>query len=494
MNDADSIDRGWGAAALDGTPLPGSLWQVNTRGRKVVAMTEAELATSYKAGKLTARSLVWSDGMNEWTPLGDVPRLAQLLRGSEPPPSGTRPRLDELTSGTEEYGAGAEITTNTGGLAVYERPVALLEFPELVEPAEPADEPTPAYLTPTATPSAKAKAAVASTLPNVAPRPPETSSAPPHASTAPAGRSSDVDVTPEPSTVPAKAAMAATDATPPPPPLPPLPSIRATLPGPLFPSPVLASPLAAALSSTAASASGRPTTPIPRAKTPIPAPPILSSFEVAPAPAPAAAAEALSVVKPPRPAIEFLPPIMVHEKEDDDGASAILELPLHSSLREAPFNESTLVLSGRKRARRWISLNAAVALSVGAACLAASLTALIVRSRPTPPPRVVEKIVTVPAAPVATPPPATATAEAAPVTAETSTEPRPKPSTSAESTRGTQAVEHGSSKPDGARTEGGTAVPRSKEAARQQDPSGLGNDEAKPRREARAGFPTNPGF
>lgn len=513
MSDADSIDRGWGAAALDGTTLKAGVWQVNTRGRKVVAMTEPELAASFKAGKLTARSLVWSDGMSEWTPLGDVPQLAKLLRESVPPESGTRPRLDEITSGTEAYGAGGEVTTNTGGLAVYERPLALIEFPENVEPAEPADEPTPAFLTPTATPVAKAKTAASAPLPKVAPREPqpEAKSAPkaapaPVSKPAPTSKVVRVEDTPEPSTVPAKAAISAPEAAPPAPPLPPLPSIRATLPGPLFPEPVLASPLAAALSSTAASQ--RPSTPVPRIPTPLPAPPPLASaFATKSAPtlpnAAVASAEAQALVKPPRPAIEFLPPIIVHEKEDDDGASAILELPLHpSSLMEAPFSESTLVLSGRKRARRWIPLNAALALCVGAACLAASLTALVVRSRPTPPPRVVEKIVTVPA-PVAPPPPITvATSEPAPapvVTAEARVKASP-----AETTAAATGSEPTDRKPEGGKSEatktdaakGGAseaATPAPRREAARPDPSGL-VDDVKPRREARAGFPTSPGF
>lgn len=586
MNDAETIDRGWGAAAEDGSNPSGSLWQVNTRGRKVIAMTEPELASSYKAGKLTARSLVWGDGMAEWTPLGDVPQLAKLLRDSEPPQSGTRPRLDELTGGTESYAASADVTTNTGGIAVYERPLAMIEFPEAIEPAEPADEPTPSFATPTATPSAKAKAVVNAPLPKRAGRKPpdinavERKSSPAKARPTPPPVVDEANEE-EPETIRPKASDPNAADIPRIPPAPAVPSIRETLPGPLFPAPVVASPLAAALSAATpvtappiAPASNATATPLPpkaRPKTPIPSgpfgapapisfatpagpvtktsapvvvraasvvppsasavpraasvmapaaaaplaadalpaeaavapdagavpppPPLpheLTASEVAAAPPPAFV-DAAALVKPPRPAIEFLPPIIVHEKEEDDGASGILELPLHGALHEAPFSESTLVLSGRRRARHWIPLQGVVALCIGAACLASALTAVVVRTRPAPPPRVVEKIVTV-TAPVERPAPPPASTEASRAPAAATPDAEPKAATPPETTRGTSA-ERSSAKTDGTKTASNesSTTPRSKETWR-QDPGLSSGDEAKPRREARAGFPTSPGF
>ena len=86
MNEADSVDVGWGAAlqAEPAGPLA-PLWQVNTRGRKVVEMPLEELLLTYKSGKLTARSLVWSEGMPEWAPVGEVPRLMRRLRADSEP-------------------------------------------------------------------------------------------------------------------------------------------------------------------------------------------------------------------------------------------------------------------------------------------------------------------------------------------------------------------------------------------------------------------------
>jgi hypothetical protein len=184
-----------------------------------------------------------------------------------------------------------------------------------------------------------------------------------------------------------------------------------------------------------------------------------------------------------------LPPIIVHEKEEDDGASGILELPLHGALQEAPFSESTLVLSGRRRVRRWIPLQAVIALCVGAACFASALTAFVVRTRPAPAPRVVEKIVTVPAAPVEPVVPAPVSTEAA--TKASTPDPEPKAAAPAEPVRS----ERSSAKTEGTKTASSepSGAARNKETWR-QDPGLPPSDEAKPRREARAGFPTSPGF
>jgi len=562
MSDAETIDSGWGAAADDGITPSGSLWQVNTRGRKVIAMTEPELAASYKAGKLTGRSLVWGDGMSEWTPLGDISQLAKLLRDSEPPQSGTRPRLEELTSGTEAYAANPDVTTNTGGIAVYERPLAMIEFPEVIEPAEPADEPTPSFATPTATPSAKAKAVVNAPLPRASGRkPPDIKAVERKSSPVKAARPAPPVVAEEtqeeePETIrPPRAGDMKADDIPRIPPAPAVPSIRETLPGPIFPSPVLASPLAAALSAatpvataptaTAPTATSTPLPPKARPKTPIPsgpfgapapvpfelaqkAPSLASTAVVASTPAPTAVApkttavaadvppppplpheltaadvapaapptfvDAAALVKPPRPAIEFLPPIIVHEKEEDDGASGILELPLHSALQDVSFSESTLVLSGRRRARRWIPMQAVVALCIGAACLASALTAFVVRTRPAPAPRVVEKIVTVPAAPVERPAPAPVSTEASRPPAAAVAEAETKVAVPAEPTRAATA-ERTTTKAESTKTASSesSSTTRSKDNWR-QDPGLSSADETKPRREARAGFPTSPGF
>jgi hypothetical protein len=539
MTEADSVDVGWGTtvkAEPAGALAP--LWQVNTRGRKVVEMPLAELLQTYKSGKLTARSLVWSEGMPEWAPIGEVPKLMRRLRAeSEPPASGARliGEDEAPVAGTKSYSSsGSEPPTDPGTLAIYERPLAMIEFPTdaSIEPApESVDEPTPAFGAPP--PSIRA------TLPGIAPE----------------------DLVP----------ISASEVEPAPPPLPPLPP----RPQGKFPAPVSASPLGAALSSmvvpgSSPAAAKPPSSPVPgasyavakatsvpstanlklpAAKTPLPvgggvtktplpssAPsnskplavtpvkpsspstaPKPSSAAAAPKPGSAPSASTAStapvapagtapvgaeqklppdtvpappplpsskppLAAPPRPAIEFLPAIIVQEKEDD-GAS-IIRMPLEPPVQvplDAQFHESTLVLAGRRRAKRWVPLGAAVAAVVGGACLASAVTALMVRTRPEPP-RIVEKRVLVPvpatAAPVAAP-----AREAAPAAEAAVTQP------SAE--RATASSERSGAKSDAVKSEG--AAPK---AWRKDDPGALESAQAStpPRRELRAGFPTNPGF
>jgi len=178
----------------------------------------------------------------------------------------------------------------------------------------------------------------------------------------------------------------------------------------------------------------------------------------------------------PRPAIEFLPPIIVQEK-DDDGAS-IITLPL-----DANFHESTLVLAGRRRPRRWVPLGAAIAAVAGAACLASALTALIVTSR-TPATRIVEKRVLVPIAATPIPTPEAQQPRAASTVAALPPE-RGQPPSNAESPK-SAATERGATKPE-------TSSAPAK-AWRKDDPGPLEQAASSAPRHQRAGFPTNPGF
>ncbi|MFC7743165.1 DUF4339 domain-containing protein [Nocardiopsis composta] len=38
------------------------------------------------SGALTRQSLVWKEGMAQWTPAGQVPELGRLFGGATPPP------------------------------------------------------------------------------------------------------------------------------------------------------------------------------------------------------------------------------------------------------------------------------------------------------------------------------------------------------------------------------------------------------------------------
>ncbi|HTQ03336.1 MAG TPA: GYF domain-containing protein [Polyangiaceae bacterium] len=555
MSDADSVDLAWGATAqVEPAGVSAPLWQVNTRGRKVVEMSLDELVRTYKSGKLTARSLVWSEGMPEWAPIGEVSKLMRMLRpDSEPPASGARLIGDETeppVAATKSYtSTGSEPPTDPGTLAIYERPLATIEFPDAIEPApESVDEPTPAFGGPA--PSIRA------TLPGIAPEdlvplsaaevetappplpplparpqaafPPPVTASPlgaalsstvshgsqpfsapkPPSAPVPGASYAVAKATSVPSTaalkLPAAARLAgsATEtpravgsnpiATPLPatPPKPASPAAGSKPSTPL-PTPSNFKPPAPAPKASAATTTAKPFSPAPTAKTEGVAPntdvstptPVGADqklpHDAVPAPPPMPAAKA-PLASAPRPAIEFLPPIIVQEKEDD-GAS-IIRMPLEPPTQvplDAQFHESTLVLAGRRRPKRWVPLGAAVAAVVGAACLASAVTALMVRTRPEAP-RVVEKrvVVTVPA-----------TTAAATVAAATPAPAATTPS-SAPTERATLASERAAGKSEPSKGESAPA-----KSWRKDDPGALeATQSGASHRELRAGFPTNPGF
>jgi hypothetical protein len=570
MNDADSIDGGLTAATQARLGPAERVWQVNTRGRKVLEMSLAELAASVKAGKLSSKTLVWHDGMPGWTPLAEVPELSRIAHDSEPPTSGARFIGNEPASlaGLKSYvSTGSEPPTDPGTLAIYERPLAMIEFPDTMEVTpESVDEPTPAF--------GSSRENARTTLPGLAPEdlvpvpssrpgtPPEpprrapgvfpspVTSSPlgaalssmarsnPSATPLPPGRSKphhDVTsyavakATPIPSTEALQQALSAADEAAASTPRPhTLPAVNGALHKPSAPNAALTKPTApnsavtkppapnSAVTKPAApnAAVTKPSAPNSAVHTPLgpngavhkpsapngavqkpfaatvvsaePPVPVVPSTRTAPtvdvAISTLKASAAASAVAPakspsslvPRPALEFLPPIIVQEKEDD-GAS-IITLPL-----DANFHESTLVLSGRRRPRRRVPLGAAIAAAAGAACVASALTALVVSSR-APATRIVEKRVLVPVvAPSVTAP------EAAPPASTAAAPPeRTKTPSNVEAPKA-PASERVSSKAE-------TSSPAAK-AWRKDDPGALEQPASSvARRGQRAGFPTNPGF
>lgn len=506
MNEADSVDVGWGTTVKvepAGTLAP--LWQVNTRGRKVVEMPLAELLQTYKSGKLTARSLVWSEGMPEWAPIGEVSKLMGRLRAdSEPPASGARLIADEEApvAATKSYSSsGSEPPTDPGTLAIYERPLAMIEFPldASIEPVpESVDEPTPAFGAPSIRAtlpgiapedlvpiSASEVEPAAPPLPRLPPRPQVTFPSPVSASPLGAALSSMVSTgsqpaaAPKPPSVPVPgASYAVAKATS-------VPTTVALKQSGASATPLpITKPVAAAVTPTSAASTPKPAAPPPvsQSSTPTGAEQKLP-HDAVPAPPPLPSSKP-PLASPPRPAIEFLPPIIVQEKEDD-GAS-IIRMPLQAPAPmplDAQFHESTLVLAGRRRAKRWVPLGAAVAAVVGGACLASAVTALMVRTRPEAP-RVVEKrvLVTVPAvAPtVAAPAPATTVRAVAVATAQ----PSPEPHATVSNDRSTPKSEVAKSETAPAKASWHKDDPGALEAAQSSSAH----------RELRAGFPTNPGF
>lgn len=61
-----------------------SQWYVVIDGQQAGPMTEEQVATEVRAGRVDAQTYVFGEGMANWTPLVQVPRLEQHLRGPAP--------------------------------------------------------------------------------------------------------------------------------------------------------------------------------------------------------------------------------------------------------------------------------------------------------------------------------------------------------------------------------------------------------------------------
>jgi len=61
-------------------PLPGSVsYFVAIDGKQVGPFDQGKLQETISAGKLTAATLVWTQGMAKWTPAGEIPALSGML-------------------------------------------------------------------------------------------------------------------------------------------------------------------------------------------------------------------------------------------------------------------------------------------------------------------------------------------------------------------------------------------------------------------------------
>jgi GYF domain 2 len=109
-DDPGAIDQGWeplpkygpgdgdDAVTLSISTTPGE-WLVNTSDAVVVPMSMIEVVDALRAQRLTASSLVWRSGMQEWAPVQKVPQLmlAARLPSLAPPPSSGQVRPTNVT-------------------------------------------------------------------------------------------------------------------------------------------------------------------------------------------------------------------------------------------------------------------------------------------------------------------------------------------------------------------------------------------------------------
>jgi hypothetical protein len=67
-------------------PIPGAvMYFVAVDGKQTGPFDTQTLESQASMGRLTAQSLVWSQGMAQWTPAGQVPALAEIFAKIPPP-------------------------------------------------------------------------------------------------------------------------------------------------------------------------------------------------------------------------------------------------------------------------------------------------------------------------------------------------------------------------------------------------------------------------
>jgi len=72
-------------------PIPqGSPWYVALEGRQVGPLSLNDLTARIRDGKVTKETLVWKEGMADWTPAGDVGEIGKIF-GAGPPPLPKQP-------------------------------------------------------------------------------------------------------------------------------------------------------------------------------------------------------------------------------------------------------------------------------------------------------------------------------------------------------------------------------------------------------------------
>lgn len=66
-------------------PLPGAAYFVAVEGKQAGPFDMQTLASQAATGRLTQQTLVWTQGMPQWTPAGQVPALAGIFANVPPP-------------------------------------------------------------------------------------------------------------------------------------------------------------------------------------------------------------------------------------------------------------------------------------------------------------------------------------------------------------------------------------------------------------------------
>ncbi len=177
-------------------------WLVNTADAVIVPMTAGEVLEGIRAGRLSASSLVWRQGMPEWAPLGSIPQLAHAARlmptepprgapASSPPLPARRAATAPSPSRRPTLPLGLAIPTSRPAhakptlppaarssdesevLAVYTRPAATISFdlPAEAPPAREAPQRAPRAAAPPPGPLETLAPTTSDSAPRTPPRP-----------------------------------------------------------------------------------------------------------------------------------------------------------------------------------------------------------------------------------------------------------------------------------------------------------------------------------
>lgn len=86
MAQAGAAPGGQGQAAAPPPPPQNRAWHTAVNGQTQGPFSDQDLAQRIGGGQITAETLVWSAGMQGWTPAGQVPQLARHFASQSPPP------------------------------------------------------------------------------------------------------------------------------------------------------------------------------------------------------------------------------------------------------------------------------------------------------------------------------------------------------------------------------------------------------------------------
>ncbi|NOS99249.1 MAG: SPFH domain-containing protein [Phycisphaerales bacterium] len=87
---ADQMVRNMGRSAGGAMPPPApgaASWHLAVNGQTQGPFSTADIAAGIASGRITAATMVWTAGMTEWQPAGQVAPLAGQFAGATPPPA-----------------------------------------------------------------------------------------------------------------------------------------------------------------------------------------------------------------------------------------------------------------------------------------------------------------------------------------------------------------------------------------------------------------------